>query len=223
MGRLPSRMTWHPKPRVERPSPRHLARDACPCGGRKHTGRLPGLNLSARVPGGLVDQQLGWANMDVHEVEAREGVRMTWCAPRARLAASDHAQCRRSSASHPPLCTAPALSQRNVWPSSRIEATRMVVPFGVLITPLRCVPGQAWEQRCACAPAGGDLTPTPQLPCVFRRFQAAGRLAAVAAVWAGAVQGLSRGAEPVLLVRLPRQGVTPSPRCCCSHAVAAGA
>lgn len=29
----------------------------------------------------------------------------------------------------------------NVWPSSKLEATRMVVPLGVLVTPLKERPG----------------------------------------------------------------------------------
>ena len=44
--------------------------------------------------------------MDVHEVEATDGVRFSW----------------------------------NVWPSSRLEATRMVVPLGCLYTPLKPIP-----------------------------------------------------------------------------------
>jgi protein transport protein SEC23 len=30
---------------------------------------------------------------------------------------------------------------RNVWPSSRIDATRVVVPFGSLVTPTKVIPG----------------------------------------------------------------------------------
>jgi protein transport protein SEC23 len=31
--------------------------------------------------------------------------------------------------------------RRNVWPSSRIDATRVVVPFGSMVTPIKTIPG----------------------------------------------------------------------------------
>jgi hypothetical protein len=34
-----------------------------------------------------------------------------------------------------------------VWPCSRIEATRMVIPFGVMLTPLRRVLAAALPPR----------------------------------------------------------------------------
>jgi hypothetical protein len=78
--------------------------------------------------------------MDVLAIEQREGVRLTWFVHNAVLrlpmCSSSHALLPRAAAAvSPTLHTVP----RNVWPSSRIEATRMVVPFGALITPLRCV------------------------------------------------------------------------------------
>lgn len=30
---------------------------------------------------------------------------------------------------------------RNVWPSSRLDATRVVVPFGVMVNPIKHIPG----------------------------------------------------------------------------------
>jgi hypothetical protein len=105
---------------------------------------------------------------------------------------------RAAAAVSPTLHTVP----RNVWPSSRIEATRMVVPFGALITPLRCVA----DLVCSHPLLGYDLMPTsPPLLCSLSTRQATGRFT-VASIRASAVQVLSRGAEPVLHVRLPRQG-----------------
>jgi hypothetical protein len=71
---------------------------------------------------------------DFAELETREGVRMTWC---ARCAAPMRRCGSRRRASAATDSDATALA-RNVWPYSRIEATRMVMPFGVMITPLRC-------------------------------------------------------------------------------------
>lgn len=49
----------------------------------------------------------------------------------------------------------------NVWPSSRIEATRMVVPFGVIVTPLHKLEGMPVlpYEPVTCKGCSGVLNP----------------------------------------------------------------
>ena len=77
----------------------------------------------------------GW---DFQAMEDQNGLRFTWCA---------RAPCRRLPRNallglRPSLfLTRPPAARRNEWPSTKVDAARIVVPIAALYTPLKHIEG----------------------------------------------------------------------------------
>ena len=81
----------------------------------------------------------GW---DFQAMEDQNGLRFTWCARLPRGPSPPSGRNALPSLPHPsPPPAAPPAARRNEWPSTKVDAARIVVPIAALYTPLKHIEG----------------------------------------------------------------------------------